>query len=256
MRLWDDAKALRRVTLWLYTLVVVCLCMAGFKWLWESPYFPIKKIHFYGQLAETDQVKLAEVAQRNINGNFFKADMNELKQALAKDPWVESVKVQRMWPDTVNVFVVERQAQASWKGGGLVDAKGFVFNAKTQKSVPEFSGPKYMMPKVVAFQTMVQPMLEQQQLSLKQVEVSERGAWTLVLNNGVVVKLGRRDLQERLQRFLTYWSRDLQPLGGSLEYVDLRYHDGFAIKQSPAKALQANEQQQSEQASNALPETE
>ena len=108
MRLWDDAKALRRVTLWLYTLVVVCLCVAGFKWLWESPYFPIKKIHFYGQLAETDQVKLAEVAQRNINGNFFKADMNELKQALAKDPWVESVKVQRMWPDTVNVFVVER----------------------------------------------------------------------------------------------------------------------------------------------------
>ena len=113
-----------------------------------------------------------------------------------------------------------------------------------------------MMPKVVAFQTMVQPMLEQQQLSLKQVEVSERGAWTLVLNNGVVVKLGRRDLQERLQRFLTYWSRDLQPLGGSLEYVDLRYHDGFAIKQNPARVLQANEQQQSEQASNALPESE
>ena len=137
-----------------------------------------------------------------------------------------------------------------------MDAKGFVFNAKTQKSVPEFSGPKYMMPKVVAFQTMVQPMLEQQQLSLKQVEVSERGAWTLVLNNGVVVKLGRRDLQERLQRFLTYWSRDLQPLGGSLEYVDLRYHDGFAIKQNFAKALQANGQQQSEQASNALPESE
>ena len=166
MRLWDDAKASRRVTLWLYPLVVVCLCVAGFKWLWESRYFPIKKIHFYGQLAETDQVKLAEVAQRNINGNFFKADMNELKQALAKDPCVESVKVQRMWPDTVNVFVVERQAQASWKDGGLVDAKGFVFNAKTQKSVPEFSGPKYMMPKVVAFQTMAQPMLEQKKIRL------------------------------------------------------------------------------------------
>ncbi len=256
MRLWDDAKALRRVTLWLYTLVVVCLCVAGFKWLWESPYFPIKKVHFYGQLDETDQVKLAEMAQGNISGNFFKADMNVLKQALAKDPWVESVKVQRMWPDTVNVFVVERQAQARWKAGGLVDAKGLVFDAKTQKPVPEFSGPKYMMPKVVAFQTAITPMLKQQQMSIKQIDVSERGAWTLVLNNGVVLKLGRRDLQERLQRFLTYWHRDLAPLGNNLVYVDLRYHDGFAIRQNTVAVAKAKEQQSSEQMPTALPETE
>lgn len=231
MRLWDDAKALRRVTLWLYTLVVVSLCVAGFKWLWDSPYFPIKKVHFYGQLHEIDQQKLAEVAQRSINGNFFKADMNRLKQTMAQNAWVETVRVQRLWPDTVNVFVVERQAQAKWDGGGLVDAKGFVFQGKTAKVLPEFGGPKYMMPKLITFQAAITPLLKQQQLQLKQLNISERGAWTMVLNNGVVLKLGRRDLQARVERFLSYWQRDLLPLGGDLEYVDLRYHDGFAIKQ-------------------------
>lgn len=232
MRLWDDAKALRRVTLWLYTLVVVTLCVAGFKWLWESPYFPIKNIHFYGDLKEVNQQQLASKAQQNISGNFFKADMNQLKQAMADNPWIEAVKVQRLWPDTVNVFITERQAKAHWQDGGLVDSKGQVFTAKTDKVLPNYAGPKQMMPKLVAFQDAVSPVLQQHQLDIKTLSVSERGAWTLELNNGVVLKLGRRDLNERLQRFLTYWQRDLQPLGQKLEYVDLRYHDGFAIKQS------------------------
>ena len=232
MRLWDDAKALRRVTLWLYTLVVVALCVSGFKWLWDSAYFPIEKIHFHGQLKETNAVKLAEVAQKNITGNFFKADMNVLKEALMQDQWIESVQVQRLWPNTINVFVNERQVKARRHEGGLIDAKGIVFDAKTDKVLPEMKAPPYMFAKMVIFQNKMAPLLQKQQLSLKSLEVSERGAWTVVLDNGVMVKLGRRDLEPRLQRFVMYWQRDLAPLGQSLEYVDVRYHDGFAIKRN------------------------
>ena len=241
MRLWDDAKALRRVTLWLYTFIVVAVCVAGFKWVWDSPYFPIQKIQFYGELKETNREKLAAVAQRNINGNFFKADMNLLKQALVQDQWVESVRVQRLWPDTVNVFVQERQAYAIRPDGKLIDANGHVFNAKTQKPLPEFSGPEYMMPKVVAFERKMRPLLQQQQLQVKQLDVSERGAWTMTLQNGVVLKLGRRDLDFRLKRFAQYWQRDLLPLADTLQYVDLRYHDGFAVKHNGAATKQAEQ---------------
>lgn len=255
MRLWDDAKALRRVTLWLYTLVVISLCVAGFKWLWESPYFPVKNVHFYGELQEINQHKMAEVAQRHINGNFFKADMKLLRDAIAHDAWVESVKVQRLWPDTVNVFIVERKAQARWDSGGLVDVNGVTFNGQTAKPLPEYAGPKYMMPKLVAFQKAVDPLLQQQQLHIKQLNVSERGAWTVVLDNGVVLKLGRRDLESRLKRFLIYWQRDLMPLGNSLEYVDLRYLDGFAIKQRSASQAEKDTQHASVQASPEVADT-
>ena len=42
----------------------------------------------------------------------------------------------------------------------------------------------------------------------------------------------------------------------NLVYVDLRYHDGFAIRQNAVTAAKAGEQQSSEQMPTALPETE
>lgn len=250
MRLWDDAKALRRVTLWLYTIVVMTLCVTGFKWLWDSPYFPVQKIHFYGELQETNATDLAEVAQKNITGNFFKADMNVLKEALLKDQWIESVRVQRLWPDTINVFVEERQVAAKQDDKRLIDTKGVVFMAQTEKTLPLFKAPVYMLPKMVVFQDKMMPLLRKQNLNLQTLEVSERGAWTVVLNNGVVVKLGRRDLEPRLQRFLTHWQRDLAPLGGSLEYVDVRYHDGFAIRRDAALAVKLQKEAEAKAKAN------
>lgn len=232
MRLWDDAKALRRVTLWLYIVVVTGLCFAGFKWLWESEYFPIKNIHFYGEMRELNQLKMAQIAQQNITGNFLKADMNQLQQALAKDPWVESVKVQRLWPDTINIFVTERQAQAKSRSGGLVDLNGVIYAAKTSQNLPIYDATKSMMPKLVAFENEITPLLKEHDLQVKALNVNERGAWTLILTNNVELKLGRKDLKERVGRFIKYWQRDLAPKGKSLQYVDLRYHDGFAINQS------------------------
>ena len=94
------------------------------------------------------------------------------------------------------------------------------------------------------------PLLRKQNLNLQTLEVSERGAWTVVLNNGVVVKLGRRDLEPRLQRFLTHWQRDLAPLGGSLEYVDVRYHDGFAIRRDAALAVRLQKEAEAKAKAN------
>ena len=224
-----------------YVMVIV-LCVSGFKWLWDSSYFPVQKIHFYGELKETNATVLAGVAQRNITGNFFKADMNVLKEALLEDQWIESVRVQRLWPNTVNVFVVEREVKAKQEDNRLIDAKGVVFMAQTEKTLPLFQGPEHMLPKMVVFQDKMTPLLQREKLGLQKLEVSERGAWTVVLNNGVMVKLGRRDLEPRLQRFLTYWQRDLAPLGASLEYVDVRYHDGFAIKRNMALAAKLKQE--------------
>ena len=47
------------------------------------------------------------------------------------------------------------------------------------KTIPEFSGPKYMMPKVVRFKQRSYHA-EAAAMSIKQLDVSERGAWTLV----------------------------------------------------------------------------
>ena len=67
---------------------------------------------------------------------------------------------------------------------------------------------------------------------LKPVEfrLEARQAWELVLENGMVLKLGRVDVEPRLQRFVGQWTRHLATLPYRIEYIDLRYPNGFAVK--------------------------
>jgi cell division protein FtsQ len=59
--------------------------------------------------------------------------------------------------------------------------------------------------------------------------MDERGAWTVELAGGQRVRLGRRDVDARLDRF---FSAVLPALGAQLDrirYFDLRYTNGFAV---------------------------
>ena len=48
-------------------------------------------------------------------------------------------------------------------------------------------------------------------------------------HNGVVLRLGRRQLDERFERFLTSATRVISTRGQVIAYIDLRYANGFAV---------------------------
>ena len=59
--------------------------------------------------------------------------------------------------------------------------------------------------------------------------IDERGSWRLVLGGGQEVRLGRRDLDERFYRFFDVVAPTLAAELKRIEYVDLRYTNGFAV---------------------------
>jgi cell division protein FtsQ len=65
-------------------------------------------------------------------------------------------------------------------------------------------------------------------LQVTQISLSARHAWQLRLDNGMVLELGRENMQQRLARFVAV--RKMDDLGGA-KYVDLRYRNGFAVRQ-------------------------
>jgi cell division protein FtsQ len=52
---------------------------------------------------------------------------------------------------------------------------------------------------------------------------------TATNNGGVVVRLGRQDVAERLERFLVAASPLIATRAGEMSYVDMRYSNGFAV---------------------------
>ena len=139
MRLWDNAGALKRINSSLYLLAAVGLIAAAVIWMMNSPYFPVKLVKIDGDLHRLSATQLQQTAHRHIRGNIFKADLNEARQAFETLPWVAKAEVRRIWPDTVQIRVEERQPVARWEGGGLVDSEGKGFDAPTDENFPVFA---------------------------------------------------------------------------------------------------------------------
>jgi cell division protein FtsQ len=65
-------------------------------------------------------------------------------------------------------------------------------------------------------------------LKLTSLKLTARGSWDLVVNQSIQIKIGRRELVERLQRFKDFYER--QTIADDIVNVDLRYGNGIAIK--------------------------
>ena len=66
-------------------------------------------------------------------------------------------------------------------------------------------------------------------LDVRELEVDERGAWEMTLQNGVGVRLGRRDVDDRTSLFLDVVANIVSSREAEIDFVDMRYSNGFSI---------------------------
>ena len=228
--MWDNARAMRRLSSWLIFLVVLILLGAGGVWVMNSPYFPIKQVKIDGEITRSNEQALQAVAAKYIRGNIFKADLNGAQAAFQALPWVEKALVRRKLPDTVEIVLEEHIPIARWKQSGLVDSKGKIFQAATDEHFPDFDGQagteKLMTEHLREYQQKLEPL----GISIEKLHYTPRSAWLLTLGNGIEIRLGREHEGERLDRCIQIWPSILKAESTSLQYVDMRYRDGFAVR--------------------------
>ena len=73
-------------------------------------------------------------------------------------------------------------------------------------------------------------------LKPQEIWLSPRRAWQVGLDNGVKLDLGRGDVEARVGRFALYWKDKLAALPYHIDYVDMRYPNGFAVRMPDYKA--------------------
>ena len=101
--------------------------------------------------------------------------------------------------------VVEQKPVARWGEGGLVNTRGELFVQGAQHipaELPELVGPAGHEVEMTNRCLAAQARLSQSGLRLARMTLDERGAWTLALDNGVVLRLGRQSVDERFDRFV------------------------------------------------------
>jgi cell division protein FtsQ len=61
------------------------------------------------------------------------------------------------------------------------------------------------------------------------LRLDERGAWEMDLADGITVRLGSRQVDERFERFMATAMKLITQRADDIAYVDMRYGNGFAI---------------------------
>ncbi len=222
----------RRLGLNLLSLAVISAAVAGGWTLMDPKTLPVKQVQLEAPFIHVTRDELYQVLRPVAKGGFFNVDVDAVTMAVETLPWVNSAAVQRVWPDTLRITVLEQKALARWRNQALVNEQGEIFTpavATIPDGLVELQGPDSAVAQVAAEFKVFKEVLQPAQLQMRRVVLSPRRAWTLELSSGEVVLLGREVVQQRLQRFVQLYS---QIQGGevALQQVDMRYPNGFAIK--------------------------
>lgn len=230
--MWDNAALLRNLANVLLAGCVLALLYGAVYYTVHLPeLLPVHSVRLSAAPQRVDAAAVLQVVRKEVRGNLFTADIERLRQSLEKLPWVRSVTIRREFPGQLAVQLEEHQVLARWNDQALVNRQGEVFVADSVQMLPSLIGPEGASAEVAQHYLRFSQQLAGLNLRVTQLALSPRHAWQLRLSNGVVLELGREEMQQRVARFVTGYPYSLAALQGEqLRYVDLRYRNGFAVR--------------------------
>lgn len=228
--MWDKTVLMNGLASALYAVATVLALYVAWALAARLPMFTLREVRVGGELAHVTRRDIEGVVQRDLRGNFLTLDLAATSGSFEKLPWVRKASVRRLWPARLDVVIEEHVPLARWAGAALVNTHGEVFRAAYDGTLPVFIGPEGMAREIAIQFRYFRGSLETIGQTPVRVQVSPRRAWELKLENGATVVLGREQVEARLARFVAVHGRTLARLGREVDYVDLRYSNGFAVR--------------------------
>ncbi|MFY7698039.1 MAG: cell division protein FtsQ/DivIB [Legionella sp.] len=218
------------------TLLVICALLLSVRvvylYMADAQRFPINTVKISATYQHVTRKQIETVLATHLNDSFFTLPAGQLQAKLAAIDWVEKVDIERIWPDTLKITLVEREPVALWNNT-LMTIDGHLFNVDKQPSIiglPILTGPENQQIDVLHLYQKLNKLLLNYGLQARSLQLRENQAWELALANGVQVRLGKQDLEQRLMRFCKAYASLFADKSEQLSSVDLRYGRGMAVQ--------------------------
>ncbi len=201
-------------------------------WLVDPANLPVRRVQLQGTFEQLAPQVLEQEVAAALRGNFLTQDLTELEQHLLQHPWVEEVRVRRIWPHTLRIDITEQVAAARWMDGRLLNAKGVHFSPPQdmERGLVHLSGIPGREPQLIEVLHQARAMLAPHDLQITHIHERRDRSLTLTLEPPMQLVLGNTQPLERLHRWLRYREAYLPTAPRSATVVDLRYPNGFAVR--------------------------
>ena len=194
---------------------------------------PFRWVDVSGPFARVSAEQIRAAVGPAASRGFFGVDLAEVRTGALSLPWVATAEVRKVWPDTLEISVTEREVLGRKGVDQLVDVAGNVFQARgagDTRGLPLLDAQPAQMAQLAEYYRLAQDDVEPLCRQITAARMSPRGALELQLNDGLEVHLGSRELLLRWRRFIGSLPRlaalDPRPIAA----VDLRYTHGYAVR--------------------------
>jgi len=243
---WNDSRTLNLIANTLYLAAALVLAACALLWLAQRPVFALQTIWIEAEDGTLQHVTPASVhpaISGRLTGNFFTANLEQMRQVFETVPWVRQASLRRQWPNSLVVTIQEHQPLGLWNENRLLNTYGESFTAnlgeaEDDRQLPIFGGPEGSEKLVAQRYAELTRWFAPVKLDPLRVVLTQRYAWQVELSNGAIIDLGREpttapgtdtaSLESRVQRFVQAIPV-IESRIGKLEHADLRYPNGFAV---------------------------
>ncbi|MBT7408574.1 MAG: FtsQ-type POTRA domain-containing protein [Methylococcales bacterium] len=201
--------------------------------------FPISHIIINEEVKNVSSAMIEDAIKDELNVGFFKIELDRVSQKILSLPWVNQVKVKKIWPSSIKITIVEQIAVARWSEQFIIDQDGKLFSPivlSDKQLLPLFLGGKKDIKKMISIYGLLDKSIEKMGVSITSL-MFKNNLWSLVLSNDINVILGKKDIAFRFKRFSELFKNQLNKQERKIDQIDLRYSNGFAVKWKQAQQM-------------------
>ena len=232
-RFWQQLKTGLRYCGYGLSVVVT---LVGLGWLgehaWQTLDQPIAGVQVSGELQQLSAADIEQHVSDLLEPTYLQLDLDAIRQRLEAHPWVARGVVSRQWPDQIVLRVSERQVFARWGNDELITAEGVRFQPAVlpAEAMLQLAGPEHSEAELLSWYPRLTEALAAIGLSIERLAKNQRGSWTVGLQQGFVLQLGRDDLLVKIARLQPIYNQILAPHSARIAAIDLRYTNGLAVR--------------------------
>ena len=212
-------------------VVFLVLRVQSIRVAWGYVSGPLDLVRVEGDLSEGERtVVVAAVHEAMSKGDLISA--RALRQEIANINWVRAVTVRRTWPNSVHVAVNREIPTVRWGFNDYLNGKGDILSMAENYSADLPSVNAAYADSATSIQVFktFSALVERSGLRITELEESRAVGWTVTFANGLSVEMGKKDLLQRLRRFVHVYEEILQGNENHVVDADARYPNGVAIE--------------------------
>lgn len=216
----------------------VLVAVLGVGWLgWAQLDRPVTSVRVQGALTASEQQAIRRAVSEGLRGGgILSVSVSELTERIHALSWPRTVRVRRVWPDTLEIRVEKESVVAAWGEGGYLNSAGDIVElADAERAVPTLSASLSSPRRAMEVYHMLESRVSAQGFSIERLEENPLGEWLITFENGMTLALGSEAIAERLERFLVADRRALSRRRGEIAHVDARYANGIAVREQNNK---------------------